>query len=51
MKKEKQKLAKENFIDFLAHATPEDINQLILEKGKPKKPYTPVFFFNNENQK
>lgn len=44
----KGKLDKENFIDFLAKATPEDLNRIILEKGKPPKPYEPIYFFRNK---
>lgn len=38
---------KEDFIDFLASATPEDINRMILEKGKPRKLIEPMVFFKD----
>lgn len=40
---------KNNFINFLLSATEEDINKLILEKGKPPKLIKPMFFYKNEN--
>lgn len=48
MKKEKKqdKIDKEDFINYLAHATPEDLNKLIIEKGKPPKLIEPIFFFD-----
>lgn len=49
-KKEIPKVDKDDFIKFLSHATPEDLNKLILEKGKPRKLYYPVFFFKNKTE-
>lgn len=48
-KSEPIKVDREDFIKFLAESSPEDINKLILEKGKPRKLYTPVFFFKNKS--
>lgn len=54
MTKNKQQLTgsikKEDFIDFLISATPEDINKMILEKGKPPKPIEPMIFFKREDK-
>lgn len=41
----KGKIDKDNFIEFLAKATPEDLNQLILQQGKPPKLWTPIYVF------
>ena len=43
-----KKLDKENFIEFLASATPEELNRLILQEGKPPKPTTPIYFFRHK---
>ena len=46
LKKEtKPKISKENFIEFLAHSTPEEIDKYISEKGKPRKLVEPIIFF------
>ena len=44
-------ISKENFIDFLASATPEEVNRYILEKGKPMKLFEPMVFFDRKNKK
>lgn len=50
-KPNKPKVAKEDFIEFLSSATPQDLNQLILEKGKPRKTHCPIIFSKKkENQ-
>lgn len=51
MKKEKNSIEKENFLDFLASATPEEVNNMILEKGKPRKLIEPFIFFKNRDSK
>ncbi len=53
MKKTKFKIDKEDFIAFLASASPEEVNALIEEKGKPRKLIQPIIFFddNKENNK
>ena len=52
MKKNKFKMDKDDFIEFLASATPEEVNALIAEKGKPRKLINPIIFFNdNDNKK
>ena len=51
MKKEKsymQTITRDNFIKFLAEATPEEVNRLIIEKGKPRKLIEPMIFFDNK---
>lgn len=51
MKKEKsymQTITRDNFIKFLADATPEEVNRLIIEKGKPRKLIEPMIFFDNK---
>ena len=44
----KPTIDKDNFIDFLANAKPEEINQYIKEKGKPRKLISPMFFFDKK---
>ena len=44
-------VSKENFIEFLASASPEEINKLILEKGKPPKLIEPMVFFKDKKNK
>ena len=44
-------MSKDNFIDFLASATPEEINQYIIEKGKPGKLIDPMNIRKKENSK
>lgn len=52
MKKTKFKIDKEDFIAFLASASPEEVNALIEEKGKPRKLIQPIIFFDSkENSK
>lgn len=46
----KPKINKEDFIEFLATATPEELNERILEKGKPRKPYCPIYVFRDPNR-
>lgn len=41
-----EKIEKEDFIRYLAEATPEELNQLIQEKGKPRRLIHPIFYFN-----
>ena len=51
MKKEKsymQTITRDTFIKFLADATPEEVNRLIIEKGKPRKLIEPMIFFDNK---
>lgn len=43
-------IAKDDFIEFLANATPEEINKYILEKGKPRKLIEPMVFFNTKDE-
>lgn len=47
----KPTIDKDNFIDFLANAKPEEINQYIREKGKPRKLIQPMFFFDKKEDK
>ena len=54
MKKEKpkvQKINKDDFIHFLSNASPEEVNRLIIEKGKPRKLIEPMVFFKEKNEK
>jgi len=44
----KPTIDKNNFIDFLANATPEEVNRYILEKGKPRKLISPMYFFDRD---
>ena len=45
---DKPTIKKNDFIDFLANATPEEVSRYIMEKGKKQKLVNPVFFFNRE---
>ena len=49
-KKTNYKIKKEDFIDFLASASPEEVNKLILEKGKPRKLIQPLIFFDEKDK-
>ena len=44
-KNKKETISKDNFIEFLANSTPEDVNNLIKEKGKPPRMICPIFFY------
>ena len=44
-------LSKDSFINFLASATPEEINQYINEKGKPGKLVDPMNMFSEKKKK
>jgi len=44
------KVDKDNFIQFLTHATPEEMNELIDKKGKPRKPYYPFYEFRAKEE-
>ena len=44
------KVDKEDFIDFMVRATPQEINERILNRGKPAKLYCPFYFFRNTDQ-
>lgn len=46
----KPSINRQDFIDFLASSTPEEINKYILEKGKPRKVIHPMFFFDKNNE-
>lgn len=46
MKKEDILPDKDDFITFLSQATPEELNRLIAEKGKPPRLVDPIFFFD-----
>lgn len=51
-KKKSFTIEKEDFIEFLVNATPEEVNQYILEKGKPPKLIEPMIFFDkSKNEK
>ena len=53
MKKDKKidtKIEKDNFIDFLSSASPDEVNKLILEKGKPRKLIEPMIFFEKKDE-
>ena len=39
------RIDRENFIEFLASTTPEEISNMIAEKGKPRKLIEPMVFF------
>lgn len=43
-------IQKQDFIKFLASATPEEINRYIAEKGKPGRLIEPIIFFEDKNK-
>lgn len=43
-------IQKQDFIKFLASATPEEINRYIAEKGKPARLIEPIIFFGENNK-
>lgn len=43
-------ISKDNFINFLASSSPEEINNYIAEKGKPRKLYEAMIFEDNEEE-
>ena len=45
-----KKIDKESFIDFLANATPQEVNDMILNRGKPRKLYRPFYLFENKEK-
>ena len=47
----KNKIEKDDFIQFLASSSPEEINKFIEEKGKPRKLIEPMIFFNKSDDK
>ena len=49
-KESKGSIEKKDFIEYLSYMTPEQINKLIEEKGKPPKKICPMFFFPNPNE-
>lgn len=42
------KVSKDDFIDFLATATPEEVSDMIAKKGKPRKLIEPMIFFKDK---
>lgn len=48
-KTSKYAIKKEDFIEFLASFSPEDINNYILQKGKPRKLIEPMIYFKNKS--
>lgn len=46
----KPKIDKDSFINFLANATPEEINKYIIEKGKPRKIVSAMYFYPREGE-
>lgn len=49
-KESKPKVDKEDFIEFMIRATPQEINERILNRGKPAKLYCPFYFFRNTDR-
>lgn len=41
---------KENFIQFLATSSPEEVSEYIKEKGKPAKLIKPMIFFDERKK-
>ena len=39
---------RDSFIEFLSQATPEDLSEVISLKGKPRKPYCPIYIFRDK---
>lgn len=46
----KYAIKKEDFINFLASSTPEEINVYIQEKGKPRKVFCPLIYHPNKSK-
>ena len=44
-KKKKDTISKDNFIEYLSSCSPDEINKMIEEKGKPLRKICPIFFF------
>lgn len=40
-----------DFIAFLSSATPEEINKVILERGKPRKIIDPLIYYEKKDKK
>lgn len=49
-KSTKPTIQKQDFIKFLASATPEEINRYIAEKGKPGRLIEPIIFFEDKKK-
>lgn len=43
-------VSKEDFIEYLSSATPQELNDLIANKGKPRKPYSPFYLFRSNEE-
>lgn len=50
-KPEKPAITKNDFIAFLSSATPEEINNVIAERGKPAKRINPIIFYDKREKK
>lgn len=50
-KEPKPTLSRDSFINFLASASPEEINQYISEKGKPGKLIDPMNMYGEKKKK
>lgn len=49
-KNKKPSIPKQDFIEFLANAKPDEINDYIRDKGKPRKLCEPMYFFPKEGE-
>ena len=43
-------ISKEEFLEFLSSATPQELNELISNKGKERKLYNPFYQFRNTEE-
>ena len=50
-KNTKNKIDKDAFLKFLASSSPEEINQYILNKGKPPKLIEPLIYIERNDDK
>ena len=48
-KTDKPELSKDELIEFLASATPQEVAELISNRGKPRKLYNPFYTFRNKD--
>lgn len=48
-KNDKPELSKDELIEFLASATPQEVAELISNRGKPRKLYNPFYTFRNKD--
>lgn len=48
LKNKQSSISGDDFIKFLSSATPEEVSQMIMEKGKPRKLVEGIIFFDKK---